>query len=228
MKHISVATLLSAATIILMAAKSKLTLVLAWFRQTVERLTAKVTPAPSQENPNTVQTEVKEMSTQPLPITETAIVAVAQPQETTVQKIKNILEHAVQYTEVALSDIVQYVPEASAIATVIFPEFKFLNPLSATTVVAVTKSVLSTIVAIQQKYSNAPKGNETNAAKLADSLTLVDGSIHALNAAGVSTDTARMSKVIETAVAILKNSPAPKPVEPVIEAPAPVVEVAAA
>jgi hypothetical protein len=190
----------------------------AWLRQKISRTPAAppLTPlgpsTPERESRfKRLEEEAIHMATQASTLAENAVSAVVHPSETTLQKFKSILSHMLDFTEVALADIIQYTPDAVAMSSVLFPEFKLLSPLASVSVVAVTKSVLATVLAIQQKYSKATPSPETNAAKLADALVLVQGSVQALNAVGVKTDDARMTQVINTAVAVLKNVPAPVP-----------------
>jgi hypothetical protein len=123
---------------------------------------------------------------------------------------KNVLDHILKFVTLGLVDIQKYTPSVAALAEVLFPAEAPLTAAAAATTQQVAGLIQSTILTIQAKYASAPAGTETNAAKLADALSIVEApAISLLATAGISADTTRIANAVNATVAILKNANVP-------------------
>lgn len=127
------------------------------------------------------------------------------------QKPKNVLEHAVEFFDVAIKDISKYGPAAEVLAAAWIPQFKDMAKEDADKAIAAASLVSNTVVAVQQKYSDSDAGDETNADKLADALSLAGpAAVQLLQSAGVKdADTSFVANGVNATVAILKNYTVP-------------------
>lgn len=143
------------------------------------------------------------MSTAP-PIT---IPAISIPKPST--GFIGFLKHVEKFFGVALKEFEIFAPPVAALASVLFPEVAAI-PAAAAAAEQAAQLISNTVQLVQQKWASAPAGTETNAAKLADAVTLsASPAIAILNQAGVKTDTDRITAAINATVAILNARPAP-------------------
>ena len=125
--------------------------------------------------------------------------------KTELQKFEGFLEKAGHVGAVALKDVVKYVvPFASVVAEAdpaLSPEVSAFN--------SAVSLVQKTVITIQAKWASAPAGTETNAAKLADVITIVEDPIVALfKQSGKTVDTAYVTNLINSVVGLLNAQPA--------------------
>ena len=133
------------------------------------------------------------------------------PKPSAGQKLKNILEHALEFFEVGVKDIAKYGPEAEVLAAAWIPGFKGMSKENVDKAVAAAALVNNTVVAVQQKYSDAEPGEDTNEDKLADALSIAGpAAVSLLQSAGVKqADTDFVSNGVKATVAILNNYTVP-------------------
>jgi len=139
----------------------------------------------------------------------TAVVIPAIPVAKKPSEFKSIMAHILKFATLGLVDIIKYVPEATALAQVLFPEVPAVGAAGATAVKVATL-IQNTVLAVQAKYATATATPETNAQKLADALSIIESpAITLLTEVGVNADTARVTNSVNAVVAILKNAQAP-------------------
>ncbi len=123
---------------------------------------------------------------------------------------KSILDHVETYFNLGLSVVIEYTPPAELLAEELFPEYTGLEQAARDSVVEVATLLRNTVLTIQQKYSDAAKSDETNAAKLADALALAAApALTILGIAGVKADVTRITNIVQQVVRILHLIPAP-------------------
>jgi hypothetical protein len=138
----------------------------------------------------------------------TAVVTPAAPK---VSGFKSFMAHLLTFFQIGLKDVEVYTPKAAALAAMIYPEGAALEGAAAAAVETAAELASNTVQLVQQKYSDATPGAETNAQKLADAVTIAaPASIKLLGIAGINADTDRVTAAINAAVAILNTTPAPK------------------
>ena len=125
-------------------------------------------------------------------------------------QFKSVMEHLLKDVTLGLEDVIRYAPPAEMLAQVLFPEYALAEQSAQLIAVQVAKLLLKAVISTQQKYALAPKSRETNAAKLADVLSIAEQVVLSLLAkATFSADEERIKNAIESIVAILKTNLAP-------------------
>jgi hypothetical protein len=142
---------------------------------------------------------------------------------TTVEKkFISIMEAVGKDAEKGLSDVVKYLPEASALAALIFPQ-------DVATIAGVVNSVdlvQNAVVLVEQKMAAAGKATGTGTQKAADVLTVVTPVVtQLLTAEKISCDAPFVTKIVNAVVAILNVKAA---AAPAVAQVAPAVTAAAA
>ena len=125
-------------------------------------------------------------------------------------KFKSILEHVLEFTTLALGDVIQYAAPAEKVAQALFPEYAFAEKEAQIKVVQVATLLQKAVISAQQKFAHVPPSPAVSAAKLADVQSTVEQAALSLLAdAKISADTTRITWSIEATVAILKTNAAP-------------------
>jgi hypothetical protein len=106
----------------------------------------------------------------------------------------------------ALTYVEQYLPEASALAKIIFPA----ETATVTGVVNSVQLIQSAVTTVEQKMTVAGTSAKTGTAKAADVLAIVTPTVtQLLTAEGVSVDAAYLQNVVNAVVGILNVQAAP-------------------
>jgi hypothetical protein len=121
-----------------------------------------------------------------------------------------VLETVEKDTTIAIEDVVKYVPKVATLAEVLFPSVAPEVASASSITVTVATMIQNAVLAIEAKYATAVAGDTTNAAKLADVLSIVEQpAIALLNTIGVVFNTTQVTNVINAVVAIFKNTAVP-------------------
>jgi hypothetical protein len=106
----------------------------------------------------------------------------------------------------ALSIVQTYLPAASTLATLIFPQAE-PSAVTAATVIALVENA---IALVEAKWAAGGEASKTGPQKLADVMALVEGPLlEMLPLLGIKADTAYITELINAIVAILNLSRAP-------------------
>lgn len=126
-----------------------------------------------------------------------------------VKKFESVLIVVGKDFEKGLTVAVKYLPEATALASIIFPQ----AAAGLTTATVTATLIQNAVVATEQKYSAQGKQTGTGAAKLADVLTLVNGAVTQLLSestisselakAGITVDTGYITNLVNAVVGVL-------------------------
>lgn len=101
-----------------------------------------------------------------------AATQVATPVAPVESKWHSILDHVKAFFGIAIKDVQKYEPRMVALAETIFPTYATMIATDQAIVVGIATTIKNTVLTIEQKYSDAVKGDTTNAAKLEDALAI--------------------------------------------------------
>ncbi len=93
----------------------------------------------------------------------------APPKET---KFQSLMDHVKVFFGIALKDVITYTPPAASLADVLFPEFSPEIDSSAAILEGSAVLIQNIVITIEQKYSDAPKNEDTRQQKMRDAISL--------------------------------------------------------
>lgn len=113
---------------------------------------------------------------------------------------KTVIDKVGEDFKIAFTEVQKYLPTASALATVIYPQGKQIT----SGITTAFDLIQNTVVTIEQKYAAAGTASKTGAAKAADVLAIVGPAVtDLLNKENVPADPVYVNNLISAVVAIL-------------------------
>lgn len=119
------------------------------------------------------------------------------------KKFISVLEAAATDTEKVIAGTEKYLPEATAIAEALFPQFAPEIAAGSTTFASIADLISKTVLSVQQKAAALPAGL-TSEQKAAEVLSIVSASvISALKAEKITAGTSYVASLVSAVVALL-------------------------
>lgn len=119
------------------------------------------------------------------------------------KKFVSVLEAAASDTVKVIAGTEKYLPEATALAEALFPQFAPEIAAGSTTFSAISELISKTVLSVQQKAAALPAGLTTEQ-KSAEVLSIVSSSvIAALKSEKITAGTAYVQQLVNAVVALL-------------------------
>ena len=116
------------------------------------------------------------------------------------KKVVSVMEKIGQDAEKALADIKPYLPEAAALAAILFPS----EAAPAAAVVSAVDLIQNTVVTVQQKMAAAGYSTANNLQKSQDVLTIVTPAVTSLlQSEKIPVNTTLIQQIVNGVVAVL-------------------------